>query len=92
MSHSGQQPEREPWENAGAMTLPRTPRRGEKVRVDDQEGTFIVVRIDKIDSFANLELWDDPARVLWDVPFGAIRLVRPDVGETGPRAQGTELR
>ena len=63
------------------MTLPRVPRRGERVRVDNHEGTFIVVRIDKIDGFANVELWNDPHVALWDVPFGAMRLIRDSVGE-----------
>lgn len=39
------------------------------------------MRVDKIDGFANLELWDDPGHVLWDVPFGAIHLVREDLSE-----------
>jgi hypothetical protein len=63
------------------MTLPRAPRRGERVRVDGHDGTLIVVRIDKIDGFATLELWDDPGHVLWDVPFGAIHLIREGVSK-----------
>jgi hypothetical protein len=63
------------------MTTTRAPRRGERVRADDHEGTFIVVRVDKIDGFANLELWDDPGYVLWDVPFRGIHLIREDVSQ-----------
>lgn len=58
------------------MKTPRTPRRGERVQVADHEGTFIVVRVDKVGSFAKIERWDDPGRVLWDIPFEEIRLAR----------------
>ncbi|MGC2298278.1 MAG: hypothetical protein WA476_05710 [Acidobacteriaceae bacterium] len=81
MSISRQPSQPELWHNGGAMTLPRVPRRGERVRVDNHEGTFIVVRIDKIDGFANVELWNDPHVALWDVPFAAMRLIRDSVGE-----------
>jgi hypothetical protein len=70
-----------PCDNRRAMSLPRTPRRGERVRVDYHEGQFIVVRVDKVDSFATLELWDDPSRVLGDIPFEAIHRIRRDLGE-----------
>jgi hypothetical protein len=63
------------------MTLPRTPRRGERVRVDYHEGQYIVVRVDKVDSFASLELWDDPGQGLKGIPFEAIHLIREDVSE-----------
>jgi hypothetical protein len=52
---------RECW----GMTFARVPRRGERVRVNDHEGTV-----------GKLELWENPKQVLWDVPFGAIHLVR----------------
>jgi hypothetical protein len=58
------------------MTVTRVPRRGQKVHVDGEQGTFIAVRIDKIDNLATVELWDDPRVVRWDVPFRAIHLVR----------------
>jgi hypothetical protein len=63
------------------MTFTRVPRRGQKVRLDGEQGTFIAVRIDKIDSIATVELWDDPRVVRWDVPFGAIHLVREPEAE-----------
>lgn len=63
------------------MTFARVPRRGERVRVNDHEGTFIVVRVDKIGSVGKLELWENPKQVLWDVPFGAIHLVRAPENE-----------
>jgi len=63
------------------MTFARVPRRGERVRVNDHEGTFIVVRVDKVSSVGKLELWESPQHVLWDVPFGAIHLVREPKSE-----------
>jgi hypothetical protein len=63
------------------MTLPHAPRHGERVRVDSHDGNFIVVRIDKISNVAKVELWDDPAVTLWDVPFRAIHLVREPESE-----------
>jgi hypothetical protein len=61
------------------MTIPRVPRRGERVRVSDHEGTFIVVRVDKVGRVGKLERWANPGDVLWDVPFGAIHLIREGV-------------
>jgi hypothetical protein len=63
------------------MTLPRILRRGERVRVDGHDGTFIVVRVDKIDSFASVERWDDPGQILRGVSFDAIRRIRQDFSE-----------
>ena len=63
------------------MTTIRTPRRGERVRVDYHEGKFLVVRIDKIDNVAKVERWDNPDVALWDVPFGAIHLIREPESE-----------
>ena len=65
----------------GCMTIARVARRGDKVRVNDHEGTFIVVRVDKVGSVGKLELWESPKDVLWDVPFGAIHLVREPESE-----------
>jgi hypothetical protein len=61
------------------MTFPRIPRRGEGAR----QGTYIVVRVDKVGSVGKLELWESPKHVLWDVPFGAIHLVREPESEAG---------
>jgi hypothetical protein len=63
------------------MALPRVPRRGERVRVQGHPGTFIVVRIDRVNNVANVELWDDPSVVLWDVSFDAIHLIRQTASE-----------
>jgi hypothetical protein len=49
------------------------------VRVDGHQGAFIVVRVDKVHSLANLELWDDPDQVLWDIPFRAMHLLHENV-------------
>jgi len=66
------------WPN---MTFARVPRRGERVHVNDHEGTFIVVRVDKVASVGKLELWESPKHVLWDIPFGAIHLLREPESE-----------
>jgi alpha-D-ribose 1-methylphosphonate 5-triphosphate synthase subunit PhnI len=58
------------------MTCARVPRRGERVRVNGQQGTFVVVRVDKVENVGKLELWESPKHVLWDVPFDAIQLIR----------------
>jgi hypothetical protein len=63
------------------MASPRVPRRGERVQVEGHQGTLIVVRVDRVHSTANVELWDDPSIALWDVPFNAINLIREAVGE-----------
>jgi hypothetical protein len=63
------------------MTSPRVPRIGERVQVEGHEGRFIVVRIDKVESVASLELWDNPDHVLRGIPFRAIRLIRQDVNQ-----------
>jgi len=63
------------------MTLPRVPRRGEKVQVDGHEGTFVVVRVDKVDGLASLELWDDPSFRLRNIPFGAVHRITEDVNQ-----------
>jgi hypothetical protein len=57
------------------MATPRVPRRGERVRVDGHQGKLVVVRVDRVNNFASVELWDDPSVVLWDVPFDAIHLI-----------------
>jgi hypothetical protein len=57
-----------------SMTHPRIPRRGERVRVDGHRGTFVVVRVDKVNLRACVEPWDNPSIVLRDVPFHAIQL------------------
>jgi hypothetical protein len=40
---------------------------------------FIVVRVDKVGRVGKLERWANPGDVLWDVPFGAIHLIREGV-------------
>jgi len=60
------------------MTVQRV-HRGQRVRVDGHQGAFIVVRVDKVHSLANLELWDDPDQVLWDIPFRAMHLIHENV-------------
>jgi hypothetical protein len=54
------------------MATDRVPRRGERVQVDGNRGTFIVVRVDKVNILANVELWHDPRVVLRGVPFNAL--------------------
>lgn len=63
------------------MALTRVPRRGERVRIEGQQGTLIVVRVDRVNSIARVEQWDDPSVVLWDVPFAAIHLITESVSE-----------
>lgn len=63
------------------MEITRVPRRGERVRVSDQQGTFIVVRVDKVGRVGTLERWADPGEILRDVPFGAIHRIREGMGE-----------
>ncbi len=63
------------------MTPIRVPRRGERVRIEGQQGTLVVVRVDRVNKVAGVELWDDPSVALWDVPFGAIHLIHETVGE-----------
>lgn len=63
------------------MALPRVPRRGERVRLEAHPGTFVVVRVDRVNNIARVELWDDPSIVLWDLPFAAIHSIREAVGE-----------
>jgi hypothetical protein len=63
------------------MALPRVPRRGEKVQVDGREGTFIVVRVDKVEGLASLELWDDPSFSLRSIPFSAVHRITEDVNQ-----------
>lgn len=57
------------------MASARVPRRGERVRVEGYHGNLVVVRVDRVNNIANVELWDDPSFVLWDVPFEAIQLI-----------------
>jgi hypothetical protein len=64
-----------------AMASTRVPRRGERVRVDGHQGTLVVVRVDRVNNIAALELWNDPSVVLWDVPFDAIHSVHEAVIE-----------
>jgi hypothetical protein len=63
------------------MAFDRVPRRGERVRVAGHQGTLVVVRVDRVNNIANIERWDDPSVVLWDVPFDAIHLIRESVSE-----------
>ncbi|MGA8107941.1 MAG: hypothetical protein WBD46_02670 [Acidobacteriaceae bacterium] len=63
------------------MAVHRVPRRGERVRVEGHQGTLVVVRVDKVNGIANVELWDNPAVALRDVPFAAIHLIHDTVGE-----------
>jgi hypothetical protein len=63
------------------MSLPRVPRRGERIRVVGHQGTLVVVRVDRVNSIAKVEQWDDPKFVLWDVPFEAIQPIRETVSE-----------
>jgi hypothetical protein len=63
------------------MAIPRVPRRGERVRVEGHQGKLVVVRVDRVNNIANVELWDDPSVVLRDVPFAAIHLIHETVGE-----------
>lgn len=74
------------------MTLPRVPRRGERVRIDGHAGTFIVVRIDKVEGFASVELWDNPIHHLQTIPFSAIHRISEDVNQVVARIvrEGTE--
>jgi hypothetical protein len=64
-----------------SMEFPRVPRRGERVRVEAHPGTMIVVRIDKVNCLATVELWDDPSVALRDVPFDAIHLIHETVSD-----------
>ena len=57
------------------MSSPRMPHRGERVHVDGYQGTFVVVRVDKVNLLAAVELWDDPGVVVWDLSFGAMHLI-----------------
>jgi hypothetical protein len=63
------------------MASTRVPRRGERVRIEGHQGTLVVVRVDRVNNFASVELWDDPSVVLWDVPFAAIHLIHETVTE-----------
>ena len=63
------------------MAIPRVPRRGERVRVEGRQGTFLVVRVDKVNNVAGLELWASPSVVLRDVQFDAIHLIHRNVDE-----------
>lgn len=63
------------------MELSRTPRRGQRVQVEYHVGQFIVTRVDKINSLASLELWDDPRQSLRGIPFEAIHLIRKNMSE-----------
>ena len=63
------------------MAFPRVPRRGERVRVEGHQSTFLVVRVDKVNNVASLELWASPSVFLWDVQFDAIHLIRRNVSE-----------
>jgi hypothetical protein len=63
------------------MASARVPRRGEKVRVEGHLDTLVVVRVDKVNHIANVELWDDPGVALRDVPFDAIHLIRQTATE-----------
>jgi hypothetical protein len=63
------------------MALARVPRRGEKVRVEGHLDTLVVVRVDRVNNIANVELWDDPNVVLRGIPFNAIRLIRETASE-----------
>ena len=67
------------------MAFSRVPRRGERVRVEARQGTLVVVRVDRVNNTAKVELWDDPSVVLWDVPFDAIHLIRETVTEAASR-------
>lgn len=42
---------------------------------------MIVVRIDKVNCLATVELWDDPSVALRDVPFDAIHLIHETVSD-----------
>jgi len=64
-----------------SMAGHRVPRRGERVRVEGHPGTLVVVRVDKVNGIANVELWDDPGVTLWDVPFAAIHLIHETASE-----------
>jgi hypothetical protein len=63
------------------MTSHRVPRRGERVRVEGYLGKLVVVRVDRVNNVAVVELWDDPSVVVRDVPFEAIHLVRGTMSE-----------
>jgi hypothetical protein len=63
------------------MAVTRVPRRGERVRIEGHQGTLVVVRVDRVNNFASVELWDDPSVVLWDVPFAAIHLIHETASE-----------
>jgi hypothetical protein len=63
------------------MTLTRVPRRGERVRAEGHQGIFVVVRVDKVDGFVNLELWENPKKALRGLPFASIRLLKDEVDE-----------
>ena len=57
------------------ITAPRVPRRGESVHVDGHEGRFIVVRVDKVQEMAAVELWSNPGQG-FSAPFAGIHLIR----------------
>jgi hypothetical protein len=63
------------------MALTRVPRRGERVRVEGHPGTLVVVRVDRVNNIANVELWDNPAVVLRGIPFDAIHLIHETASE-----------
>jgi hypothetical protein len=63
------------------MALARVPRRGEKVRVEGHPDRLVVVRVDRVNNIANVEMWENPSVVLRGVPFDAIRLIRETTSE-----------
>jgi hypothetical protein len=42
---------------------------------------LVVVRVDRVNSIANVEVWEDPRVVLRDVPFDAIHLIHETASE-----------
>jgi hypothetical protein len=63
------------------MSLARVPRRGERVHVDGQHGTWVVVRVDKVSNITNVELWNDPGVILRSVPFDGIQSIHATASE-----------
>lgn len=49
--------------------------------MDGYGGTFVVVRVDKVNVLAGVELWEDPSVVLSGIPFDAIHLIHNTMRE-----------
>ncbi len=56
-----------------AATSPGTPKRGEQVRMDGQEGVFEVAEINSLMQTANLKLLDGQGHITRNVPWTSLR-------------------